>query len=63
MDLKKKSVCDKLVERTAAHLIADHMERRKGRGLHDGHFCCRVRRSCADDIVWCAKGKGDQAVV
>jgi len=35
----------KLVEHTAAHLIADYLERRKGIGLHDGQFGCRERRS------------------
>jgi hypothetical protein len=29
-------VIGKLVERTAAHLFADSLERRKVRGLHDG---------------------------
>jgi len=40
-------VISKLVERTAAHLIADHLERMKGRGLPNGQFGCRERRSCA----------------
>jgi len=31
----------KLVERTAAHLIADHLERRNK--LHDGQYGCRKR--------------------
>jgi len=44
-------VISKLVERTAAHLIADHMERRKGRGLHDGQFGCRKRLSCIDAVA------------
>jgi len=44
-------VVSKLVERTAAHLIADHVERRKGRGLHDGQFGCRKRRSCVDAVA------------
>jgi len=35
-------VISKLVERTVAHLIADHLERRKERGLHDGQFECRA---------------------
>jgi len=37
-----------LVDCTAAHLIADYLERRKGRGLHDGQFGCRKRRFCVD---------------
>ena len=32
----------KLFERTAAHLIADHLERRNR--LHDGQYGCRKRR-------------------
>ena len=39
----------KLVERTAAHLIADHLERK--RGLHDGQFGCHKRRSCVDAVA------------
>jgi len=31
-------VISKLVERTAAHLVAEHLERLKVRGLHDGQF-------------------------
>ena len=42
-------VVSKLVERTAAHLIADHLERK--RGLHDGQFGCRKRRSCVDAVA------------
>lgn len=34
-------VISELVERTAAHLAADHLERRKGRGLHGGQFGCQ----------------------
>jgi len=39
----------KLVERTAAHLIADHLERR-GK-LHDGQYWCRKRRSAVDAVA------------
>jgi len=39
----------KLLERTAAHLIADHLERK--RGLHDGRFGCWKRWSCVDAVV------------
>jgi hypothetical protein len=35
----------KLVERTAGHLIADHLERKKG--LHEGQYGCRKRRSAS----------------
>ena len=38
------NIISKLVERTAAHLIADHLERK--RGLHNGQFGCPRRRSC-----------------
>jgi len=41
----------KLLERTAAHLIADHLERRKKRGLHKGQYGCRKRRSCIDAVA------------
>jgi len=34
----------KLVEKTAAHLIADQLER--SRSLHEGQYGCRRRRSC-----------------
>jgi hypothetical protein len=44
-------VFSKLVERTAAHLIADHLERRKGRGVHDGQFGCRKRRPYVDALA------------
>jgi len=39
----------KLVERTAAHLIADHLERRSK--LHDGQYGCRKRRSAVDVVA------------
>ena len=42
-------VIAKLVERAAAHLIADHLELK--RGLHDGQFSCRKRRSCVDAVA------------
>jgi len=42
-------VISKLLERTAAHLIADHLERK--RGLHEGQFGCRRRRSCVDAVA------------
>jgi len=42
-------VISKLVERTAAHLIADHLERK--RGLHEGQYGCRKRRSCVDAVA------------
>ena len=42
-------VISKLLERTAAHLIADHLERK--RGLHEGQFGCRKRRSCLDAVA------------
>jgi len=42
-------VISKLVERTAAHLIANHLERK--RGLHDGQYGCRKRRSCVDAVA------------
>jgi len=41
----------KLVERTAARLIAGHLERRKGRGLHNGQFGCRKRISYVDAVA------------
>jgi len=44
-------VISKLVERTAAHLIADRLERRKGRGLHGGQPGRRKRRSRADAVT------------
>jgi len=42
-------VISKLLERTAADLIADHLERK--RGLHEGQFGCRKRRSCVDAVA------------
>ena len=42
-------VISKLLEWTAAHLIADHQERK--RGLHEGQFGCRKRRSCVDAVA------------
>jgi len=42
-------VVSKLVERTAAPLITDHLERKQG--LHDGQFRCRKRRSCIDAVA------------
>jgi hypothetical protein len=42
-------VISQLVERTAGHLIADHLERKKG--LHEGQYGCRKRRSCIDAVA------------
>jgi hypothetical protein len=42
-------VISKLVERTAGHLIADHLERKKG--LHEGQYGCCKRRSCIDAVA------------
>jgi len=42
-------VISKLLERTAANLIADHLERK--RGLHGGQFSGCKRRSCVDAIA------------
>ena len=39
----------KLVERTTAHLIADHLKRRNK--LHDGQYGCRKRRSAVDAVA------------
>jgi len=39
----------KLVEKTAAHLIADQLERH--RSLHEGQFGCRRRRACVDAVA------------
>jgi len=36
-------------ETTAAHLIADQLER--GRKIHDGQFGCRKWRSCVDAVA------------
>jgi len=41
-------VISKLVERMVGHLIADHLERKKG--LHEGQYGCRKRRSCIDAV-------------
>jgi len=42
-------IISKLLERTAAHLIGDHLERKQG--LHEGQFGCRKRRSCFDTVA------------
>jgi len=42
-------VISKLLERMAAHLIVDHLERK--RGLHEGQFRCRKRQSCVDAVA------------
>ena len=42
-------IFSKLLERTAAHLIADHLEHKQG--LHEGQFGCRKRRSCIDAVA------------
>ena len=42
-------VFSKLVKCTAAHLIADHLERKHG--LHDGQYGCRKRRSCINAVA------------
>jgi len=42
-------VISKLLEITAAHLIADHLERKQG--LHQGQFGCWKRRSCVDAVA------------
>jgi hypothetical protein len=42
-------VISKLVERMASHLIADHLERKKG--LHEGQNGYRKRRSCIDAVA------------
>jgi len=42
-------VIGKLVEPTAVHLIADHLERK--RGLQDGQYGCRKRRSFVDAVA------------
>jgi len=42
-------VIGKLVERTAAHLIGDHLERK--RALHEGQYSYRKRRSYVDTIA------------
>jgi len=43
------NVINKLLEWTAAYLIADHLERK--RGLHEGQFGCRIRRSRVDAVA------------
>jgi len=47
--ISQLDVTSKLLERTAAYLIADHLER--NRGLHEGQFGCRKRRSCVDAVA------------
>jgi len=42
-------VMGKLVERTAAHLIGDHLERSEG--LHEGQYGCRKRRATVDAVA------------
>jgi len=42
-------VVSKLLERTAAHTIADHLQ--QSRGLHEWQFGCRKRRSCVDAVA------------
>jgi len=42
-------VVTKLLERTAAHLIADHLER--NRMLHEGQFGCRKHWSCVGTVA------------
>jgi len=42
-------VIGKLVEQMAAHLIADHLERK--RALHEGEYRCCKRRSCVDAVA------------
>ena len=42
-------VISKLLERTAAHLISDHLERKKG--LREGQFGCRKRWSYIDTVA------------
>jgi len=42
-------VIGKLVERTAAYLIADHLERSKG--LHEGQYGCHKRRATVDAVA------------
>jgi hypothetical protein len=39
----------KLVERTAAHLLADYLER--GAHLHEGQYGCRKRRATVDVVA------------
>ena len=42
-------VISKLLEWTAAHLIADHLEWK--RGLHEGQYSCRKRQLCVDAVA------------
>jgi len=42
-------VIGKLVEQTAAHLIADHLERK--RALHEGQYGCHKWQSCVDAVA------------
>jgi len=42
-------VIGKQVERTAAHLIADHLERKHA--LHEGQYGCHKQRSCVDAVA------------
>jgi len=42
-------VISKLVERTAAHLMVDHLER--SGGLHEGQYGCRKRRATVDAVA------------
>jgi len=42
-------VISKLLERAAAHLIADHLERKQG--LYEGQFVCWKRRLCVDAVT------------
>jgi hypothetical protein len=42
-------VMGKLVERTAAHLLNDHLER--GGHLHEGQYGCRKRRVAVDAVA------------
>jgi len=43
------NVISKLLKRTTAHLIADHLEWKQG--LHKGQFGCQKRRSCVDTVA------------
>jgi len=42
-------IISKLLEWTVAHLIADHLEHK--RGLHEGQFGCQKWRSCVDVVA------------
>ena len=42
-------VISKLLEHTAAHLIVDHREHK--RGLHEGQYGCRKQRSYIDAVA------------